>query len=61
MQVEDHNETHTSKGEENGERQKGKERERPRWLKVKYSFSFFLDAVLPAGPCSLTRWLEEGG
>lgn len=24
-------------------------------------FFFFLDAVLPAGPCSLTRWLEEGG
>lgn len=22
---------------------------------------FFLVAVLPAGPCSLTCWLEEGG
>lgn len=23
--------------------------------------TLFLDAVLPAGPCSLTPWLEEGG
>lgn len=25
------------------------------------TLSSFLDAVLPAGPCSLTHWLEEGG
>lgn len=26
------------------------------------TFSFFFsDALLPAGPCSLTHWLEEGG
>lgn len=52
---------HTGKEEENSERQRGKERERPMWRKVKYPFFFFWDAVIPAGPCSLTRWLEEGG
>lgn len=49
---------HTCKEEGKGER--GKKRGRWRRWKVKYS-SLFLDAVLPAGPCSLTCWLEERG
>lgn len=51
MQVEDHNETHTGKEEENGERQRGK---RGRGQGGERLSTPFLDAVLPAGPCSLT-------
>lgn len=57
VQVEDH----SGKEEESGKGQRGKERDRSRWRKVKYSRFIFWGALLPAGPRFLTCWLEDRG